>query len=131
MRKKLFTLLLTSVLICSFSMPAMAATVYEDVMTSGGASGRRSVRFRCTCVQDARPTYYSWTSSITPPSTMTGKSYYQNGNIILENNARQSFVSREGTYSFGAANAFKGGNAYMSVSSTNYGSANTALSVTR
>lgn len=135
MKKKFLSLLIVFVLTMCFSATAMAAeprtSNYRDVNTSGGTAGYTTIRFRCTCVQDSIPTNYSWASSITSPSNVSGLSFYQKGAITLSDHTQKTFSTNAATYSKTYQDALLGGYADMEAGSTAYGTARTTISVTR
>lgn len=117
MKKKILSLLLVFMLAMNSCLSVAAAeartTNYRDLQTSGGANGYITVRFRCTCVQDSIPTNYSWSSSITPPSGISGLSYYQNGAITKSDQKQDAFSTYEKSYAKTYQNALIGGYAYI------------------
>lgn len=135
MKKKIVSGLLMLVLVASFSASAMAATPrttnYVDVRTSGGTNGYITVRLRCTCVQDSIPTNYSWSSSITPPTGITGLSYSQNGAVTKSNHNQDKYSVSKASYGKTYTDAIIGGKVTMKVGSTAFGSVSKTLSVTR
>ena len=135
MKKRILSVVLMIVLAISFCVPVMAATPratdYVDVRTSGGTNGYITDRFRCTCVQESIPTNFSWSSTITAPTGITGLNYYQSGVITLSDHTQDKYTSTKSSYGKVYQNAILGGRAYMETSSTLFGRASTEMSVTR
>lgn len=106
MKRKIFTLLLTFIMVCGFSMSALAGSKAENIQTSGGSKGRITITFRCTCAQTSIPTTFGWTSSIT--SSYQGGLYSQNGKILLSNGTQKSFFAAKSSYSYETTDALQG-----------------------
>lgn len=136
MKKKIISITLIFIFVFSLGISTMAAdtkaTDSRTIKTSGGSAGYTYITFRCTCVQESIPTNYSWSSSISKPSNVSGLSYYQKGAITKQDQTQDHFSTSNATYSkLYVRNALVGGYAEMSAGSSVFGSARTTISVTR
>lgn len=106
-------------------------TNYVTKRTSGGPNGYVNVEFRCTCIQDTRPGYFTYGSSITPPSNLNGFNYNQEVVITMQNHTQKNYKVQARSFSKTFNNALVGGSSSMWVGSAAFGSASETLYVTR
>lgn len=107
------------------------STNYKTTTTTGGKYGCADIKFRCTCVQDTAPGYFSYSSSITPPSNLKGFSFNQVIRITLEDHKQNHYTCATSNFSKTLKNALLGGGSDMTVRSSAFGDASCSLSVTR
>ena len=135
MNKKILSLLLISILVfCSASSVLAAearATNSVVKQTDGGTYGKINITFRCTCVQETIPTNYSFASSMSAPSGISGLKYSHSGAVTLSNHEQDPINGSGPSWSKVYNDPILGGRATMTTRSTGFGKASATLSVTR